>query len=142
MWFLSQFWSLIKRKKNKNLSEQARIARGVPILESVYVGPTTPSGFPVSSPIPPQPTQPSSDPSQPRSQPSKSEPIEEVVPKLNKITVCFKQYKDFSPWFKVTMVVGTDEAVRCMGGYVGGIKRVTLEEQKRWLTYFPEYQIL
>jgi len=69
-------------------------------------------------------------------------PDPKEIPKLNKVTVCFKQYKDFSPWFKVTMVVGVKEAVRCMGGYVGGMKRVNLEEQKQWLTFFPKYEIL
>jgi hypothetical protein len=57
------------------------------------------------------------------------------APLINKITVEFRQYNPNSPWFTVTMVVGTKTPVRGMGGYVGGIRRPSSEERERWESY-------
>jgi len=135
------------QEKTRTQNERDILAHGEPILDSVLVAPTSSSnGIPVSLPIPPQHIQPSDNGSQnvQKSKSTQKQPVPDPnePPKLNKVTVCFKQYKEFSPWFKVTMVVGSKEPIRSMGGYVGGMRRVNLEEQKQWLKFFPEYEIL
>jgi tetratricopeptide (TPR) repeat protein len=55
---------------------------------------------------------------------------------LTKITVVFDQYKKGSPWYQVTVVLNATEAVRCLGGYLGGI-RISNTSRKQWKSFLP-----
>jgi len=60
---------------------------------------------------------------------------------LTKITVVFDQYFKESPWHSVTVVLNTTEAVRSLGGWVGGI-RLSKTSKKCWTKFLPDKKIL
>ena len=59
---------------------------------------------------------------------------------LTKVTVIFEQYKKESCWHQVTVVVGSKEDVRSMGGWVGGIRR-SLTSKQDWNGFLPNRKI-
>ena len=60
---------------------------------------------------------------------------------MTKITVSFQQYVKASPWHQVTVVLNHKEAVRSLGGWLGGIRKSTTPKNI-WEGFLPDKQIM
>ena len=65
---------------------------------------------------------------------------EECTTKFTKITVVFEQYVQDSPWRSVTVVMNAKNAIRSLGGWVGGIRKSTTAKQV-WKGFLPGRKI-
>ena len=65
---------------------------------------------------------------------------DDCTTKFTKITVVFEQYVQDSPWRSVTVVMNAKNAIRSLGGWVGGIRKSTTAKQV-WKGFMPGRKI-
>lgn len=59
------------------------------------------------------------------------------------VTITFRHFPANSRWYRLRVVVGDGVMRRCaIGGYHGGIRAVTPEEDKQWKLFFPKETIM
>ncbi|CAE7547891.1 unnamed protein product [Symbiodinium natans] len=59
------------------------------------------------------------------------------------VTITFRHFPANSRWYRLRVVVGDGVVRRCaIGGYHGGIRAVTPEEDKQWKLFFPSETIM
>lgn len=54
-------------------------------------------------------------------------------------TIVFKHFPSSSPWYRLKVRFGDSEIRECLfGGYTGGLRGVSADEQKQWMRFWPK----
>lgn len=58
------------------------------------------------------------------------------------VNILFKHFPESSPWYRLTVPLNVAAPVPCViGGYSGGVRRCTIDEERLWRKFFPERPI-